>query len=106
MVAGIEHHFARAAKASRHFGRLLRAVKGMTVAEEQKAHDPILIAETVHTALTARHPAGAYSVKPDPGRVAMNLLPDWIVDRLLERVLGGRGAGWGGLPARRRTRAT
>jgi len=106
MVAGIEHHFARAAKASRHFGRLLRAVKGMTLAEEQKAHDPILIAETVHTALTARHPAGAYSVKPDPGRVAMNLLPDWIVDRLLERVLGGRGAGWGGLPARRRTRAT
>ena len=105
MVAGIERHFARAAKESRHFGKLLRAVKGMTLAEQQKAHDPILVAEVVHTALTARHPAAAYSVKPDPGRVAMNLLPDWVVDGLLEWVLGRRGAGAGGLPERRRTRA-
>jgi len=91
MVAGIERHFARAAKESRHFGKLLRAVKGMTLAEQQKAHDPILVAEAVHTALTARHPAAAYSVRPDPGRVAMNLLPDWVVDALLEWVLGRRG---------------
>ena len=101
MVAGIERHFARAAKESRHFGKLLRAVKGMTLAEQQKAHDPILIAETVHTALSARHPAAAYSVKPDPGRVAMNLLPDWVADGLLEWVLGRRGAGWSGLLERR-----
>ncbi|HSQ00001.1 MAG TPA: SDR family NAD(P)-dependent oxidoreductase [Candidatus Dormibacteraeota bacterium] len=106
MVAGIERHFARAAKESRHFGKLLRVVKGMTLAEQRKAHDPSLIAEAVHTALTARHPAAAYSVKPDPGRVAMNLLPDWVVDGLLEWVLGRRGAGSGGLLQRRRTRAT
>jgi len=105
MVAGIERLFARAAKESRHFGKLLRAVKGMTLAEQQRAHDPILIAATVHTALTAPHPAAAYSVKPDPGRVAMNLLPDWVVDGLLSRVLGPRGAGWRGLLERRQTRA-
>lgn len=105
MVAGIERHFAGAAKASRHFGKLLRAVKGMTLAEQQKAHDPILVAETVHTALTARHPAVAYSVKPDPGRVAMNLLPDWVVDGLLEWVLRRRGPGSDDLPERRRARA-
>ena len=91
MVAGIERNFARAAKESRHFGKLLRSVKGMTLAEQKKAHDPILIAETVHTALTARHPAAAYSVKPDPGRAAMHLLPDRVADALLEWVLGTRG---------------
>ena len=80
-------------------------LKGMTLAEQQRAHDPILIAATVHTALTAPHPAAAYSVKPDPGRVAMNLLPDWVVDGLLSRVLGPRGAGWRGLLERRQTRA-
>ena len=96
MVAGIERHFARAAKESRHFGKLLRTVKGMTLAEQQKAHDPILVAETVYTALTTRHPAVAYSVKPDPGRVAINVLPDRAVDALLEWVVGGRRAGWPG----------
>jgi NAD(P)-dependent dehydrogenase (short-subunit alcohol dehydrogenase family) len=90
MVAGIERHFARAAKESRHFGKLLRSVKGMTVAEQEKAHDPILVAETIHMALTTRRPAAAYSLKPDPGRVAMNLLPDRVADTLLEWVLGTR----------------
>ena len=90
MVAGIERHFARAAKESRHFGKLLRGVKAMTIAEQKKAHDPVLIAETVHTALTTRHPAAAYSVKPDPARSVMNLLPDRVADTLLEWVLRPR----------------
>jgi hypothetical protein len=64
----------------------------------------MLVAEAVHTALTARHPAAAYSVKPDPGRVALNLLPDWIVDGLLEWVLGRPGVGSAGRQVRRRTR--
>ncbi|MFI5394544.1 MAG: SDR family NAD(P)-dependent oxidoreductase [Candidatus Binatia bacterium] len=97
MVAGIERHFARAAKESNHFGKLLRTLKGMTLAEQDKAHDPILIAEAVHMALTTRHPAAAYSVKPDPGRVAMNLLPDRVADALLEWVVGARRTGWGSL---------
>ena len=120
MVAGIERHFARAAKESIHFGKLLRTLKGMTLAEQEKAHDPILVAEAVHTALTTRHPAVAYSVKPDPGRVAINLLPDRAVDALLEWVVGTRRAGWAALleplsrgwsgrsaaPRRRRRRAS
>jgi NAD(P)-dependent dehydrogenase (short-subunit alcohol dehydrogenase family) len=97
MVASIERHFARAAKESRYFGKLLRAVKGMTLAEQDKAHDPILIAETVHTALTVRNPAPAYSVKPDPARVGINLLPDRFADALLELVLTPRRPGWSGL---------
>lgn len=99
MVAGIERHFARAAKESSHFGKLLRTLKGMTLAEQEKAHDPILVAEAVHTALTTRYPATAYSVKPDPGRVAINLLPDRAVDALLEWVVGARRAGWAALLA-------
>ena len=89
MVSGIERQFSRAAKESVHFGKLLRKLKGLTVAEQEKAHDPLLIAETVHTALTTRHPAAAYSVKPDPARRAMNVLPDWIADALLKWVLVG-----------------
>jgi NAD(P)-dependent dehydrogenase (short-subunit alcohol dehydrogenase family) len=88
MVAGIERQFARAAKESTHFGKLLRRLTGMTRAEREKAHDPVLLAKTVHLALTARHPAAAYSVKPDPARVAMNLLPDWVADALLEWMVG------------------
>lgn len=97
MVAGIERNFARAAKESSHFGALLRTLKGMTLAEQAKAHDPILVAAAVHTALTARHPAPAYSVKPDPGRTAINLLPDRAVDALLEWVVEVRRGGWAAL---------
>jgi len=92
MVAGIERQFSRAAKESSHFGKLLRILTSMTLAEQEKAHDPILIAKTVHLALTARHPAAAYSVKPDPARVAMNLLPDRFADALLAWVVGTQRA--------------
>lgn len=88
MVAGIERQFSRAAKESSHFGKLLRTLTLMTLAEQEKAHDPLLIAKTVHVALTARPPAAAYSVKPDPARVAMNLLPDRLGDALLKWVVG------------------
>jgi NAD(P)-dependent dehydrogenase (short-subunit alcohol dehydrogenase family) len=88
MVAGIERQFSRAAKESTHFGKLLRKLTGMTVAEQAKAHDPLLLAQTVHLALTARRPAAAYSLKPDPGRVVINLLPDRVADALLEWVVG------------------
>ena len=88
MVAGIERQFSRAAKESSHFGKLLRTLTRMTLAEQRKAHDPLLIAKTVHVALTAHSPAAAYSVKPDPARVAMNLLPDRLSDALLKWVVG------------------
>jgi NAD(P)-dependent dehydrogenase (short-subunit alcohol dehydrogenase family) len=93
MVAGIERQFTRAAKESTHFGKLLRRLTRMTLAEQEKAHDPTLLAKTVHLALTARAPAGAYSVKPDPARVAINLLPDRVADALLHWMLGAGGDG-------------
>jgi hypothetical protein len=41
----------------------------------------------VHEALTARRPRPAYSVKPDPQRVALNLLPARTADALMKLVL-------------------
>ncbi len=90
MVASIEGNFSRAAEASSHFHDLLTKLKGMTVHEQEKAHDPDIIAETVHTALTSSRPWPAYSVKADPQRAAMNVLPDWVVDPMLKLVLGRR----------------
>jgi hypothetical protein len=57
------------------------------VKEQAKAHDPALLAEVVHTALTTRHPRSAYSVKPDLQRSALNLLPAQGVDALLKLAL-------------------
>ncbi len=42
----------------------------------------------MHTALTTRYPRIAYSVKPDPQRVALSALPDWVADPLLKLALG------------------
>ncbi len=88
MVAGIERNFSRAAEKSPHFHDLLTRIKGMTVHEQEKANDPEIIAETVHTALTTSYPWPAYSVKPDRQRAAMNALPDWVVDPVLKFTLG------------------
>jgi len=88
MVASIEQNFERVAQASTHFKELLQTLKKATVREQGKAHDPALLAEVVHTALTTRYPRIAYSVKPDPQRVALNALPDWVADPLLKLALG------------------
>jgi NAD(P)-dependent dehydrogenase (short-subunit alcohol dehydrogenase family) len=88
MVASIERNFARAAEKSTHFRELLTKLKDLTVKEQEKANDPDIIAESIHTALTSKITWPAYSVKPDPQRAAMSLLPDWITDPLLKLVLG------------------
>jgi len=87
MVSGIERSFTRAAEASIYFGPMLRRLTPVTVKEQEKAHDPLLLAEVVHTALTTRHPRSAYSVKPDLQRSALNLLPAQGVDALLKLAL-------------------
>jgi NAD(P)-dependent dehydrogenase (short-subunit alcohol dehydrogenase family) len=88
MVASIERNFERAAEESSHFHDLLTKLKGMTVHEQEKANDPSIIAESVHTALTSSYSWPAYSVKPDRQRAAMSMLPDWVVDPMLKLVLG------------------
>jgi NAD(P)-dependent dehydrogenase (short-subunit alcohol dehydrogenase family) len=88
MVSGIEAAFDRAAAHSTRFGEMLRGVKDLAVGEQQKAHDPAIIAEVVHEALTAARPKIAYSVKPDFARALLSYLPDGWVDGVLKRVLG------------------
>jgi NAD(P)-dependent dehydrogenase (short-subunit alcohol dehydrogenase family) len=87
MVSSIEKNFTAAAKASTHFEALLGKLKKMAMKEQDKANDPEVLAEVVHTALTTRFPRIAYSVKPDPQRAALNRLPDWMADPLLKLML-------------------
>ena len=87
MVAGIERSFSRAAEASTYFKELLGRIKRMTVKEQEKAHDPEIVAKIVHVALMTRRPRPAYSIRPDPQRAALNLLPAWAADALLKRAL-------------------
>jgi NAD(P)-dependent dehydrogenase (short-subunit alcohol dehydrogenase family) len=84
MVTGIERSFTRAAEDSTYFGDMLKRIKHVMLKEQAKAHDPALLAEVVHIALTSRHPRAAYSVKPDLQRAVLNLLPVWAADRLLK----------------------
>lgn len=88
MVSGIEAAFDRAAANSTHFRALLDGMKSLAVGEQNKAHDPQIIADVILEALTASKPKIAYSVKPDPARALLNYLPARMVDRLLKRVLG------------------
>ena len=89
MLASIERNFTTAAKNSKYFKKLLGTIKKQTVKEQDKGNDPEILAEAVHEALTARFPHIAYSVKPDPQRVVLNSLPDWMADPLLKLVLKG-----------------
>lgn len=88
MVASIEQNFERVAQASKYFKDVLQTLKKATIREQGKAHDPVLLAEVVHTALTTRYPRIAYSVKPDPQRIALSAMPDWIADPLIKLALG------------------
>jgi NAD(P)-dependent dehydrogenase (short-subunit alcohol dehydrogenase family) len=90
MVGSVEGNVARAALGSRYFREMLEGVRHATLKEQQKAHDPELLARTVHTALCARRPCIAYSVKPDPQRAALSRLPERVVDALLRLALRPR----------------
>jgi NAD(P)-dependent dehydrogenase (short-subunit alcohol dehydrogenase family) len=87
MVTGIEPAFTRAAEASTYFKDMLKRIKHLTLKEQAKAHDPVLLAEVVHRALVTRHPRAAYSVKPDLQRAALSLLPARVADPLLKLAL-------------------
>jgi NAD(P)-dependent dehydrogenase (short-subunit alcohol dehydrogenase family) len=87
MVTSIEPAFTRAAEASTYFKDMLNRIKHLTLKEQAKAHDPLVLAEVVHRALTTPHPPPAYSVKPDLQRTALNLLPAGAADSLLKLAL-------------------
>ena len=48
MVTGIERAFDRAAETSTWFAEKLERIKHLSMNEQEKAHDPVLIAKTVH----------------------------------------------------------
>lgn len=83
MVAGIRAAFESAADTSTHFEPLLRRLGPRAAAEADRAHDPRLLAETVHRALTTSRPRARWSVRPDRMRSALELLPDRVADRLV-----------------------
>ena len=89
MVHSIEDRFERAARASTHFGAVLRRVGRLGAGEEGKAHRPEELATVVEEALTAARPRPAYSVHPAPSRVALDRIPTRLGDRLLRTVLRG-----------------
>ena len=89
MVASIERSFARAAESSRYFGAMLKRLGQLTVKEQEKAGDPVVVAKAVHEALTTSSPRIAYSVAPDLQRLALHYLPEGIADRLLRVAMRG-----------------
>jgi NAD(P)-dependent dehydrogenase (short-subunit alcohol dehydrogenase family) len=88
MVSSINEKFTRAAERSTYFGEMLHRLKGEAIKENDKAHDPVLVAKAVHTALTAARPLPAYSVKPDLQRAAISILPAMVADGILKLALG------------------
>ncbi len=88
MVGGIPAAFDRAERESTHFRKLIGKVGGMAAKEQQRAHEPRVLAEAVWTAVTAARPRPAYRVGTDRRRAAMDRLPDRLTDVLLRRLLG------------------
>jgi NAD(P)-dependent dehydrogenase (short-subunit alcohol dehydrogenase family) len=87
MVSGIERAFSLAADESERFGGLLRRMKGLAAKAAGKAGDPNMVAQTIETALTVRHPKLAYSVKPDKARSALEYLPARAIDQIYLTVM-------------------
>jgi len=87
MVASIEANFSKAADASTYFKKQLTRVKSLAMNENNKANDPLILAQTVHQALSVTRPKAAYSVKPDKIRASMDYFPVKWVDALLRKVL-------------------
>jgi NAD(P)-dependent dehydrogenase (short-subunit alcohol dehydrogenase family) len=92
MVEGIERAFTRAAEESTHFGATIERVMHLAIRENDKAHDPEVLARAVHRALTVRRPRAAYPVKEDRARSLLDRLPTRWSDAILRKVLAPRNA--------------
>jgi len=87
MVQSILERFQRAEDHSIRFGQLLRRTGELAAGEQDRAHDPRLLARVIERALTTPHPRPAYSVRPAPSRVALELLPTRVADRAIRYAL-------------------
>lgn len=87
MVGSIGMQFDKAIEGSQRFKSTLKKVRDLATDEQKKSHDPRIVAEAVYTAITARTPKAAYSVKADPARSFLERLPTSWADRILKKVL-------------------
>ncbi len=87
MTSSVGDRFAAAADRSQRFGGVLRYGGEVAAREEQRAHDPSVLAEVVHRALTSRRPRPAYSVRPGRSRVLLERLPTRVADAAMHAVL-------------------
>lgn len=87
MVSSIGQQFDHAIAESSLFKAHLTKIKSLGIKEQEKAHDPALLANTLLKALTDPKPAAAYSVKPDAGRSFLEKLPTSWADALIKAVI-------------------
>jgi hypothetical protein len=80
LVTGIETTFQKAIAVSTYFIEMVTRHMHLAVAEVGKAQDPILVARVIHKALTVPRPKAAYSIKHDPLRSFLSILPTKIAD--------------------------
>lgn len=88
MVANMANHFDAAIDRSQYFRKQITRVKALALKEQSKAHSPDIIASTVLKALTIKNPKPAYSVKADPARTLLELLPTVFADWLVKKIIG------------------
>ncbi|MEH6591840.1 MAG: SDR family NAD(P)-dependent oxidoreductase [Halioglobus sp.] len=89
MVKSIEINFSKAIESTVNFKIPLTKTKEFALKEQVKAHSPDIIAQTVLTALNAKNPKAAYSVKADFSRTLLEYLPVSWADWILRKVLAG-----------------
>ena len=82
MVEDIEPEFTMAEEETPRFAHVLRRLKGLAAKQINTAHDPDILAQVVHQALTVKRPKAVYSVKPDRLRSALERLPRATADRV------------------------
>jgi NAD(P)-dependent dehydrogenase (short-subunit alcohol dehydrogenase family) len=87
MVGDLERQFEQLAAASTSFGPTIRRLAPLIATEQRKAADPDVLAAVVYGALVTPRPKAAYSVKQDPRRAFLELLPARWADAILQRIL-------------------
>lgn len=87
MVKSIEMNFVNAIEVTKDFKEPLTAAKNFALKEQDKAHSPQIVAQTVLKALTVRKPKVAYSIKADFFRTLLEYFPTAWADWLLRKVL-------------------
>ena len=78
------------ASGAAQYGEMLRRFAGRAYAREMNGSPPQVVARAVHHALTARRPRTRYQVGKHANLLVTlpKILPDWLLDAILLRILG------------------